>query len=179
MSKELPKFKYFPRPLENGCIIHKEEICECCYLPRRYMYVGPIYCEDEIEEVCPWCIANGMAAAKWSASFNSVYNDVPNGVPKHVLDIIVERTPGYETWQENHWLYSETDALIFIGEVSGAKLISEGNHDKIQACMNALNEWKFDWTIEHLKEVVIGGQPAIYLFQDDRTGKHRAYADMT
>ena len=141
------------------------------------MYVGPIYSEDDVEEVYPWCIDNGKAASKWSACFNDVYN-VPDGVPKHVIDIIGRKTPGYESWQGNRWLFSEHDALVFVAEVHGKKLLSEGDEAKINACRSALSELNFPSDFD-LSEVVIGGQPAIYLFHDRATGAYEAYADMT
>ena len=177
MPEELPKFSYFPDPLGNGCIVPSESQCKCCGQFRQYMYIGPIYSEEEIEEVCPWCIANGLAAKKWSAFFNTIHN-VPGSVSKKVLDIISYRTPGYENWQDHSWLFSKIDALIFVGEVIGADLISEGNNYKIEACINALSKWQFDRAIDNLRHVEIGGNPAIYLFQDKDTGAYRAYADM-
>ena len=74
------------------------------------MYVGPIYSTGYIEEVCPWCIADGKAASKWSASFNDVYF-ASNEVPKDVVQTVDQRTPGYETWQGNKWLFSANGAL--------------------------------------------------------------------
>ncbi len=178
MCKKVPWFKYFPYPLRNGCIVAKEAICECCGQQRQYMYTGPIYCTKDIAEVCPWCIVDCKAAAKWSACFNDIYS-VPGGVPEAVLETIAAKTPGYSTWRGNRWLFSEKDALVFVGEVVGAELVSEKNQDKIQACLDALKDWQFDWTIHELGQVVIGGQPAIYLFEDKDTGAFSAYAYMT
>ncbi len=131
----------------------------------------------DAEEVCPWCIGDGLAAAKWSASFNNMYN-VPEGVPRDVAVEIETRTPGFETWQSNYWLYSETDAMVFLGEVDGKKLVEEGNSEKIDACMKALEVMTYDWTIEHLKAIVQGGEPAMYLFQDRETSEYAAYSDL-
>ena len=144
------------------------------------MYVGPVYAHDEIEEVCPWCIADGSAARKWSAQFNDVIR-LPDGVPRSVVQEILERTPGFETWQGNQWLFSENDAMIFVGEVIGKDLLNEGSEEKIEASLDALREWNFepDEATDLLKHVVRGGQPAIYLFQDRQSGEFAAYADMT
>ena len=140
------------------------------------MYVGPIYAPDGAEEVCPWCISEGRAASQWSASFNGVH-EAPNSVPQGVLEEVEFRTPGYETWQENRWLFSETDALVFLGEVIGSQILAEGDAAKIEACLNALSEWNLPADLE-LSEVVIGGQPAVYLFRDRATVGYRAFADM-
>ena len=174
----LPRFTYFWDPLGNGCIVQKEEICPCCGRQRDHIYTGPIYTTVDVEMVCPWCIADGTAAAKWSASFNDVY-DVPLGVPQHVAREIETRTPGYDSWQGNRWLFSQQDALVFLGEVHGAKLLEESKAGKIEACLKALREWRIEWPAEDLRRIVPGGQPAIYLFQDRTTGAFDAYADMT
>lgn len=177
MSETLPEFEHFPNPMQNGCIVEKQTYCRCCNQSRAFMYVGPIYSTDEIDEVCPWCIADGKAASKWSASFNDVYlasSEVPSGV----IETISQRTPGYETWQGNKWLFSESDALIFVGEVDGNELLNGNDVAKIGACRDALSEWNFPKEFD-LSNLVIGGQPAIYLFRDKVSGNFKAYADMT
>jgi len=175
---KLPKFEYFPNPLENGCIVERHDTCPCCSQDRAFMYEGPIYtAEQDIRRVCPWCIADGSASAKWSASFNDVY-DVPDSVPHRVIETISLRTPGYPTWQGNKWMFSATDALTFLGEVVGAVLMQLGEAEKIAACREALIDWNFPNDFD-LSGVVVGGQPAIYLFQDKQTSKFSAYADMT
>ena len=155
-------------------------MCPCCEQRRSHIYGGPIYAREEIEEVCPWCIADGSAARKWAAQFNDVIR-LPDAVPKAVIQEILERTPGFETWQGNSWLFSEDDAMIFVGEVVGKDLLKENNAEKTEACLEALREWNFepDEAIDVLKQIVRGGQPAIYLFQDRQSGKFSAYADMT
>jgi len=177
-DQELPRFEYFPDPVGNGCIVARKADCICCGLPRNHMYVGPIYSVDEIEEICPWCIADGLAAEKLSADFNDALN-IPEGIPEDVVLTVCCRTPGYRSWQDNQWLFSATDALIFLGEVSGKQVLDEGDASKTEVCMNALKKTWPDWTIEQLAEVTVGGQPAIYLFQDKETGVYAAYADYT
>ncbi|WP_161831483.1 CbrC family protein [Pseudovibrio sp. POLY-S9] len=173
----IPHFEYFRDPVENGCVVEKASVCQCCQQEKHFMYVGPIYCVDDVSEVCPWCIADGSAAAKWSASFNDVY-DVPSGVSQDVIETIAARTPGYSTWQDNKWLFSGKEALVFVGEVTGSALIENNEIDKISACREALSDWNLPKDFD-LSNVVIGGQPAIYLFQDKETSEFHAYADMT
>ena len=109
MADTLPTYEYFPDPLRNGCIVEKQSSCLCCNRQRSFMYVGPIYATEDIEEVCPWCIADGKAVSKWLAGFNDVYL-ASNEVPKDIVKTIDRRTPGYETWQGNKWLFSVSDA---------------------------------------------------------------------
>jgi uncharacterized protein CbrC (UPF0167 family) len=176
----LPVFRYFPDPAGYGCIAAKAGLCACCGQPRSHMYVGPIYCRDRPEHVCPWCIADGSAAKEWSAIFNDPIN-VPRGVPNAVVDEIMRRTPGYWTWQGNSWLFSDDDAMVLLGAVDGSEIVKEGNPAKIDACMRALRSWTwtFEVTIEFLEDVVPHGMPALHWFQDRRSGSFAACADMT
>ena len=177
-TQQLPSFTYFQDPVGNGCIVQKQDTCPCCSEQRSHMYVGPIYTTADVEMACPWCIADGTAAAKWSARFNDVDN-APPGVSKQTVLEIETRTPGYSSWQGNIWLFSQTDAMVFLGEVHGGELLQEGNAEKVEACLKALRDWNLDWPAEDLKRVLPGDQPAIYLFQDRTTAAFDAYADMT
>jgi uncharacterized protein CbrC (UPF0167 family) len=144
------------------------------------MYVGPIYCRDRPEHVCPWCIADGSAAEQWSAIFNDPIN-VPRGVPRAIVDEVMHRTPGYWTWQGNFWLFSDDDAMVLLGAVDGSDIVKEGNAAKIDACMRALRSWTwtFEVRIDFLAQVVPHGAPALHRFQDRRSGSFAGCADMT
>ena len=91
--------------------------------------------------------------------------NVPEGVPKDVVEKIETKTPGYETWQGNRWLFSNSDALVFLGEVIGIDLIRDGDESKVAACLNALTKWNIPSDFD-LSQIVIGGESAVYLFQD-------------
>ena len=177
LPTRLPTFEYFPDPEENGCISAEQTTCPCCGELRSHMYRGPIYATEDIDQVCPWCIADGRAAAKWDASFNDV-NGAPDTVPESVIAQIAGRTPGYVTWQGNHWMFSANDALVFVGEVSGNELVAEADRRKMAACRAALAEWHVGAEFD-LADLEVGGQPAVYLFQDRKTGDYAAFADMT
>jgi uncharacterized protein len=177
-SEQLPHFTYFPDPVGHGCVIVQSGICACCATERSHRYVGPRYGVTDEAFVCPWCIADGRAYAKWKMILNDVHG-LPATVPRDIMDVILYRTPGYESWQGNRWLFSANDAMLFVGEVTGKQIIAEGVQGKITACFDALAEWQYPREIEALEEIIPGGQPAIYLFQDRATGAYAAYADMT
>lgn len=174
---KLPEFEYFPRFETEGCFSATEDTCPCCGEVRVHIYNGPIYSAHDVDSVCPWCIADGGAARKWEASFNDV-RDIRDGVPADIVEKIETRTPGYVTWQGNTWLFSETDALVFVGEVSGDELLAEADAGKIAACRAALTECGFGDNFD-LANITIAGQPAVYLFRDRQSGKYAAYADIT
>lgn len=173
----LPTFKYYPDPVGNESIIEKLAVCPCCEKPRNYMYTGNIYCVEEIEEVCPWCIADGSAAEKWDAGF--IEDGYCKNISPDILEEINSRTPGFETWQGSRWLFSETDAMLFRGEVDGGKLVSEGNTSKIRAVLKAVNEYGWGWTKDNVSKHIKGSDMSIYLFEDKDTGEHRAYFDLS
>lgn len=174
---DLPKFEYFADPVGNGCVVERDAVCPSCAKIRPFMYQGPIFSVADVSEVCPWCIADGSAAAKLTVSFNDLVG-VPSGVPNDVVETLEARTPGYETWQSHRWLFSDNDALVFVGEVAGADVIKEGDPSKIFACLEALKEWNLPGDFS-LANTVIGGQPALYLFKDRATSEYRAYAEMS
>ncbi len=62
---DLPVFKYNPNALELGIIEEDETHCPVCEKKRNYVYRGSFYSEEEVEGICPWCIADGSAAAKF------------------------------------------------------------------------------------------------------------------
>src|SRR5512147_1560630 len=99
----LPGFRYHPDPLASGSVVASDKTCRCCGKARGYIYAGPVYAEDELEEsICPWCIADGAANRKFDATFFDA-EAVADEVPDAAMDEICERTPGYIAWQQGHW----------------------------------------------------------------------------
>ncbi len=133
---ELPKFKYHPSPFSSGALMDSEDSCECCGQARGYMYEGPVYCEDEVERVCPWCIADGSAQAKWDAQFtDAVFQDSWGehvDLAREVWEEVLHRTPGVVgacqpiTWwvhcgQPAEFLQVEEERVRFRCAVCGKK----------------------------------------------------------
>jgi uncharacterized protein CbrC (UPF0167 family) len=118
-SPPLPDFPYHPDPFRTGSITSSTVPCAVCGHAYGYVYVGPVFAtHDGIEgPLCPWCIADGSAAARLHLEFTDVRNDeVPATVPGRVLDEIAERTPGFSGWQQEHWLYHCDDGAAFVGK---------------------------------------------------------------
>ena len=66
----LPAFRYHPDPIRSGSIVESGEVCRCCRQNRGYMYAGPVYAEEDLDDaICPWCIADGSAHTMFDASF--------------------------------------------------------------------------------------------------------------
>lgn len=123
MTTPLPVFTYYPGKVHH--FVPSSEACVCCGQARGYLYDGTLYTAQTLEgEICPWCIADGSAAARYDGSFHDVYVMEEAGVKPEVLDEIACRTPGYPTWQDSHWLHHCGDACEFHGDAS-AEDISE------------------------------------------------------
>ena len=69
MDIELPAFKYHMDPIKSGSIIKGSFTCPVCKKDRTYAYVGPFFSIEDVENICPWCIADGSAAKKYDGEF--------------------------------------------------------------------------------------------------------------
>ena len=66
----LPAFRYHPDPVDTGSVVTSNSRCTVCKERRGFIYSGPVYAEDDLEEaICPWCIANGSAHRSLGATF--------------------------------------------------------------------------------------------------------------
>ncbi|MEO7999029.1 MAG: CbrC family protein [Gemmatimonadaceae bacterium] len=102
-SANLPLFKYHPDPIASGSIEASTNTCSCCDKARGFIYTGPTYSEDALENaLCPWCIADGSAHRKFDATFvdSEAFDD---GAPEVAMNTISERTPGFNSWQTEKW----------------------------------------------------------------------------
>lgn len=149
----LPSFRYHPDPLASGSVVTSDKKCRCCKKARGYIYVGPVYAEDDLEDaICPWCIADGSANKKFDATFfdaEAVADEVPNAA----MDEICERTPGYIAWQEGHWPACCGDAARFVTPAGYAELNAQ------------LREWQGSVLNHIIYNMEISGGAATRLLQ--------------
>ncbi len=117
MNDGLPVFRYHPDPVATGSVEQTSGECSVCGEDRGYLYVGPVYTEDDVTDgsLCPWCIADGRAASTFDAAFTDIGEYGPDDAPQSVLDEVSRRTPGFNAWQQDHWLYHCGDACAFVG----------------------------------------------------------------
>lgn len=176
----LPAFPYHPDPLGTGSVKESRARCEACGAARGYVYTGPVYAVEELDDaLCPWCIADGTAAARFDADFTDVGTGVPAEVPSEVIEQIAHRTPGFTGWQQEHWLYHCADGAAFLGRVGRREL--EQYPDALEVLRHEHDE--YGWPPEQVEEYLAGldkdGQPTAYLFRCRRCGQHLAYSDFT
>jgi uncharacterized protein CbrC (UPF0167 family) len=138
MTEPLPRFRYHPDPLATGAVEASSAACACCGRVRGFAYVGPVYAEEDLDvPLCPWCIADGRAAAELGACFVDSDPLAQAGVARDVIDEITLRTPGYFSWQQECWLAHCGDACEFHGDAS------------VEDIAGASSETKADWRAEY------------------------------
>lgn len=109
----LPHFKYHPDPFATGMIQQKPTTCPVCEQVRAYVYVGPFLAKEEVEGICPWCIHDGSAAAKYQGTFQDPAS-CEEAAPEYWEELLF-RTPGYRGWEQQVWLSHHHDFCAFVG----------------------------------------------------------------
>jgi len=155
---DLPAFRYHPDPVRSGSVAVSDKTCKCCGKQRGYIYSGPTYNEgQELDDaLCPWCVADGAAHAKFDVLFVDA-SEISDVVPAPVIAELEQRTPGYNTWQQEEWQTCCGDAAAFLMPAGDKELrlrefphvrsgllkhltIEEGmGGDEIQDLMDSLN----------------------------------------
>jgi len=173
----LPEFPYHPDPRGTGFVVESEARCRACGAVRGYIYIGPVYAAEELDEaLCPWCIADGTAAAKFDAEFTDTGWGVPDDVPREVTEQIARRTPGFSGWQQEHWLYHCGDGAAFLGRAGRNEL--EAHPDALDVLRHEHDDWPPDQVEEYLAALDEEGQPTAYVFRCRHCGQHLAYSDI-
>jgi uncharacterized protein CbrC (UPF0167 family) len=179
----LPAFKYYPDPVADGTVkAEPDKPCLGCSRIRGWIYTGPFYTEKNLileESLCPWCIANGTAAKKFSATFN--YAGTMEDVTLAIREEIEQRTPGFYSWQDNGWLACCHDAAAFLG-VAGSEELQKNFPKAIPAVKKHLRE-DYDLSGDDLQEffdaLTKDDQPTAYVFQCLHCQGYLAYVDQT
>ncbi|WP_444946479.1 CbrC family protein [Microbulbifer sp. VTAC004] len=171
----LPVFKYYPDPIGTGAIEKTNEECECCEKYRGYRATSTIYAIDEVETICPWCIFDGSAVAKFDGEFSSSHSLLSDAIAMDIVKEVCERTPSFISWQQERWLSHCNDACEFHGNAEKSDLEELSGED--------LNEFlsseyiSTDMWPSVLQSYVKGGGFAVYKFMCRGCGKNRFYTD--
>ena len=172
----LPFFRYHLNPLETGVFEESADgvVCDCCGKTIHiYYYKGPFFSEEDIDYLCPECIASGEAARKFDGEFQDEYS-LDDGVDDpEKLDELIHRTPGYSGWQQEYWRAHCGDYCAFLGYVGAKELRALGVLDEV------LDDPMWDEEQKELiQESVNGGHLQCYLFQCLHCGKHLVWMDL-
>jgi uncharacterized protein CbrC (UPF0167 family) len=168
---KIPKFKYCPDTITTNILtVGGSEVCDCCGETVDVYYEGSFYSIEDVECLCPECIANGTAAKKFDGEFQQdIFND-ENVVNEEYRDEILHRTPSYISWQGSNWPAHCDDYCEFLGDAGWDKLEELGIQDSFE------NFTGFD--IKELKEYLSpNGSLCGYLFRCLKCGKYCLCAD--
>ena len=138
--ESLPQFTYYRNPYLDSSIENTPGKCACCHQDRTYTYKHSAYL------LCPQCIANGGAAAKFGLYFIEPKN-IPDDVPAKVIDELRYRTPKYPSWQSNIWKFHCGDACLFEGDLT-IEEAQKPNEEAVKALMltyNVKNNFMEHW----------------------------------
>lgn len=177
----LPKFRYHPDPIATGSIRRSDTACACCGRQRGYVYAGPIFSVEQLDDcICPWCIADGSAHARFQAEFTDAAGvggySSSTVLPTAVVEEVAFRTPGFSGWQQEHWLACCGDAAAFAGRAGRAELerqwadaIPSIRHD-----CGMIDD--ADWQ-DYFHALSKDGSPTAYVFRCLHCGRHLGYSD--
>ncbi|MDH6679357.1 uncharacterized protein CbrC (UPF0167 family) [Rhodococcus sp. LBL1] len=167
--EELPSFTYHPDPVATGAITENPAVvCPCCGLRTGWEHEAMPYGRgDQPQHLCPWCIADGSAHARFGSEFVS---DIMGEVPPAVVEELNCRTPGFVSWQGERWMVCCGDAAVFLGCAGWDRL--QHLPDAL-ACFTAQG-----WPEERLwPKIDEDCEMSAYLFRCRHCGRHLAYAD--
>jgi hypothetical protein len=176
-EEPLPDFPYHPDPVGTGSLRRSEARCVSCGRARGWVYVGPTFAVEELEEcLCPWCIADGSAASRFDATFTDDWGASAD-VPADVVAQVTQRTPGFDGWQQERWLYHCADGCSFLGRVGWSEL--EQRPDAQEALRHEHDGlgWTTEQVEEYLRQLDPQDPPTAYLFRCRACGTHLAYSD--
>lgn len=168
---KLPKFKYHPNLYDPekapGALVFKEGVCQCCG-KKTDVYIPTMYCAEDVNCICPDCVATGRAAEKFDGDFIQDAEPVSDPAKREEL---FKRTPGYVSWQGENWLACCDDYCAYLGDVGYQELKEMGlehliDEHKAESRMDFENDW-----------LEKGGSLAGYLFQCLHCGKYRLWTD--
>jgi len=174
MTMNKIKFKYHPNAWELGIFTEAEEghkpNCQCCGKPTGF-FLDMIYAEEEVECICPACVASGEAARKFDGAF--IQDAEENLVDDEAkTDELFHRTPGYASWQGENWLACCNDYCAFVGYVGVAELEEMGLAHEV------IGEYEKKGLYEGVREELEAGGPLSgYLFQCLHCGKYHLWVD--
>jgi uncharacterized protein len=180
-NQPLPTFKYHPDPVTTGSVVESPIVCKVCGEARGFIYTGPVYAIVELgDSICPWCIAEGRAHAKFKVEFTDSagiggYGDWDE-VTETVIAEVAQRTPGFSGWQQEKWFTHCKDAALFLGRVGYAELKKFGP-EVVTAFEDSASFEDDEEETDYLEDLDKDGSPSGYLFRCLHCGQYGGYVD--
>jgi len=181
MAEDLPSFKYHPDPLDTGSVVASDDQCVCCGRARGFIYHGPVYAIQElVDEICPWCIADGSAHVRFDAEFTDAAMIGQVSPEDEVLNSVVEeiayRTPGFAGWQIEMWFAHHGDGAAFLGP-AGRHELQERWPDALPSIRSACDFLTDEDWPGFFASLDIEHGPTAYVFRCLHCGQYGGYVD--
>jgi uncharacterized protein len=176
---DLPRFKYHPAPLNTGSIVASERVCQVCEKARGFAYQGVPYGGDDLETVCPWCIADGSAHEKFRLEFtdrDGIGGGEWESIPREIADEVAFRTPGFSGWQQERWFTHCGDAAEFLGPM-GKDQIEQLDREAVEVVRVESGYEAKEWAHYYNSLNLRTGPATAYLFRWRHCGKLGGYSD--
>gem|GEM_PF-825723 len=184
-----PEFKYNPNAYVNGTFFknkYRDEayesgkfdletldnskiICQCCGCETEFYCDAVPACEEDVDCVCPDCIASGKAAERFNATYidNAEKEKVTD--PQRIEELY-KRTPG----SVSHWLACCNDFCAFISDYcDNEELERLGLIEEVRAAYRERRSLPDDDDVS----TGIGYALWVTLFQCLHCGKYRIWID--
>ena len=167
-------FKYHPNVWEQNVFSCKNNgqkaICQCCGKETEY-FLESMYTEEDIDCICPQCVANGQASQKFKGEFIQDA-EIDKVDDQEKIDELFKRTPGYLSWQGEYWLACCKDFCAYVGEVGTKELEEMEIADEVFTEYEDRNEY------ENVREYLVKqGSMSGYLFRCLHCGKYHLWVD--
>lgn len=173
-GEPLPSFRYHPDPVGTGAVVKRDIVCGVCERDRDHAYIGPYVSPDAHFEnddpLCPWCIADGSAAAGWQASFVAPAYLSEAAQAQMAGDALAElefRTPSFLCLQQERWLDHHAEAAGYLGEIGADEYLQLPPEAQEIVRHTAGDDPKRPLADDDmvLRLRADGNGPAVYLFQ--------------
>lgn len=170
----LPRFTYFTEGASKKIfsINRRKKHCQICGKISEYLYDGPIYSENELKTVCPYCIENGEA----SKVANCLFNDPTCGdnISEEDINIIKYKTPSVNTWNDLEWRFCCDKPSIFIGLLNWHEVKKLGLEEIVTKLIKDEKEFveifdSFSDIIDNINEEEIG----LCVYRCPKCGKYQ------
>lgn len=178
MAETLPDFPYDADPLADGRFEERVITCEVCGQRRGWAYVGGMYAVEKPSQLCPWCAADGYAAAKYQGHFQDV--DFPGDPSEESRNAVLTRTPSVVLWNPILWPDHCGECCTYMGTLSPAEQAEITAQESVQReAAELARSISSSWAAQVVLECADQGTLTLHLFQCARCGTYRLSLDGT
>lgn len=115
MSDDKPFFRFHPGAYERGAFVQSSEPCGVCGRPSVWLYAGIVYSSVGKPSVCARCIADGSLSAHLDGDYSLHDADLEDEVDADLESEVMQRTPGFATFNGFEWPVLDGKPLVFVG----------------------------------------------------------------